>query len=216
MMTAAQTPRRRGAPPAGQRLTRAAVLSAAEGLLVEDGLDDFSMRRLASSLGVRPNALYNHVEDRENLLALVADRFLAGFLLPEGDGPWPSWLSDVARALRARFRGSPALARVALARAGTTAAGPERLVAFHRRLEGAGLDPALAHAAWHAVLTLVVGVVQQEQVLDRDETAMFEAVLDLTVRAVESAAEGPVPTSARNLLAAHPHGADPGPTYQLY
>lgn len=202
-MSTAPQPRRRGAPPAGQRLTRAAVLAAAEDLLLADGPDAFSMRRLATALGVRPNALYNHVDDRDHLLSLVTDRFLEGFVLPESDEPWPDWLTAVARSLRERLRGRPELTRLALARGGRTTAGPRRLAAVHTRLEGAGVDPALAHTAWHAVLTLVVGTAAQEQALGRDEEVTFEAVLDLTVRALEAAAGRPPSAPARRLLEAH-------------
>ena len=43
------------------RLSRPLVLEAAVALADEDGLEGFSMRRLAQELGVVPMALYKHV-----------------------------------------------------------------------------------------------------------------------------------------------------------
>nr|WP_246242590.1 TetR family transcriptional regulator [Flexivirga aerilata] len=53
------------------------VIDTAAELLRRHGLADLSMRRLASELGVRPGALYWHVENKQTLLVRVADRVLA-------------------------------------------------------------------------------------------------------------------------------------------
>jgi AcrR family transcriptional regulator len=41
------------------------------------GLEFCSMRRIASELKVQPSALYHHVENKQTLLALMADRIIA-------------------------------------------------------------------------------------------------------------------------------------------
>ncbi|TFU33751.1 TetR family transcriptional regulator [Microbacterium paludicola] len=45
-------------------------------LLEETGLPDLSMRRLAGAIGVQPSALYWHFENKQSLLAAVADRIV--------------------------------------------------------------------------------------------------------------------------------------------
>ena len=47
------------------------------------------------------------------------------------------------------------------------------------RLVSAGLDRAVAHVAWHAVFTVAVGSVLQEQARNADREPTFEAVSDI-------------------------------------
>ncbi|MBA4607305.1 MULTISPECIES: TetR/AcrR family transcriptional regulator [Aeromicrobium] len=58
--------------------TRDDVVSGALRVLDAYGLEFCSMRRVASELGVQPSALYHHVPDKQTLLALMADRIVAG------------------------------------------------------------------------------------------------------------------------------------------
>jgi TetR/AcrR family tetracycline transcriptional repressor len=56
------------------KLDREAVTDAALRLADEEGLDSVSFRRLADQFAVTPMALYWHFEDKEALLAALADR----------------------------------------------------------------------------------------------------------------------------------------------
>lgn len=60
------------APPR-DTLTREAVVAATRELIVEDGLDDVSLRRVATSLGVSAPALYAYVASKRDLLRGVAE-----------------------------------------------------------------------------------------------------------------------------------------------
>jgi AcrR family transcriptional regulator len=62
--------------PDHQPLTREAIVSVARRLLSELGFEQMSLRRLATELGVTAPALYAHVDDKNDLLAALAD---AGF-----------------------------------------------------------------------------------------------------------------------------------------
>jgi len=53
-------------------LTRAAIVAAARELLVSDGLDAVSLRRIASHVGVTAPALYAYVTDKFDLLRAIA------------------------------------------------------------------------------------------------------------------------------------------------
>lgn len=57
-------------------LTEDKIVEAAYGLLVQYGLQDVSMRRIAGVLDVQPGALYYHVPNKQKLLKLVAHRVL--------------------------------------------------------------------------------------------------------------------------------------------
>lgn len=52
------------------------IVETAYGLLVQYGLQDVSMRRIAGVLDVQPGALYYHVPNKQELLRLVAHRVL--------------------------------------------------------------------------------------------------------------------------------------------
>lgn len=199
----AREPRRRGAPPAGQRLTRDTVLSRATQLIASDGLAAFSLRGLADVLGVAPNALYNHFRSRDDLLDAVADRFAASITLPAGEQPWPDWVRTAASGLRAQLTRQPGITELLLARAGSTATGPKVLARFIDRLVSAGLDRAVAHVAWHAVLTVVIGSAAQEQARGTDGEPTFQAILDITIAGLRAAARHPPSARSTALLDAH-------------
>ncbi|WP_147916622.1 TetR family transcriptional regulator [Ruania zhangjianzhongii] len=194
---------RRGAPPRGQRLTRAAVIERATALIATDGLAHFSLRRLAQSLGVRPNALYNHVRSRDDLLDGVTEQFVGGLRLPTGVPDWPDWIRTAAIDLRRQLGQRTGLTALALDRAGGTTAGPQLLGEFIERLVAAGVDRAVAHLAWHVMLTVVVGSLEPERSAAPAGEATFEAVLDLALTGIVRAAAEPPSAQARALLAAH-------------
>lgn len=198
---------RRGAPPRGQRLTRAAVIDRAAELITADGLGHFSLRRLAQVLGVRPNALYNHVRSLDELLDAVTEQFVRDLRLPTSALDWPDWIRAAARDLRRQLGQRSGLTALALDRAGSTAAGPQLLAEFIDRLVAAGVDRAVAHLAWHTVLTVVVGSLEPERSATPTGAATFEAVLDLALAGIVQAADQPPSAQARALLVAH---APPG------
>jgi AcrR family transcriptional regulator len=80
-------------------LRRDEVVAAGLRLTRKDGLAGLSMRRLATELGVWPMALYRHVRNKEQLVALVVDAVLAEYPPPSASGA-SCWI----RALRAAGR----------------------------------------------------------------------------------------------------------------
>ncbi|MBV7671600.1 TetR/AcrR family transcriptional regulator [Streptomyces halstedii] len=65
------------------RLSRQTILTAAQGVLREEGAGNLSMRRLAKELSSTPMALYHHVRDKEELLLLLLDAHAEAFPRPE-------------------------------------------------------------------------------------------------------------------------------------
>jgi AcrR family transcriptional regulator len=84
--------RRQGDPRT--KLSREQVVQAAWQLLEEEGLEGFTIRRLASELGVAPMTIYGYFADKESLLDAVIEDGSKRLSLPGGSGPW-----------RARLRG---------------------------------------------------------------------------------------------------------------
>ena len=118
-----EPPRRgRPAPPARvaarPQLTRARIVEAALAVVDGRGLDALSMRAVADALGTGPASLYAHVADKDELLALLVERIIAGLELPEPDPDhWQEQLKAMVRALHSALLSHRDLARAALAEA---------------------------------------------------------------------------------------------------
>jgi AcrR family transcriptional regulator len=70
---------KRGRPA---RLSRAAIVAAAQAVIERDGVDALTMRRVADALGASPMALYRHVRGKDELLVLLLDELAAAVPRP--------------------------------------------------------------------------------------------------------------------------------------
>lgn len=73
-------PGRTGRPP---RTSREEVLSAARTIIDRDGWEKLTVRRLAGEIGVSAMTVYNHVEDRADLMVQLVDDHLARASRPD-------------------------------------------------------------------------------------------------------------------------------------
>ncbi|MGF7233908.1 MAG: TetR/AcrR family transcriptional regulator [Frankia sp.] len=79
-------------------LDRRSIAAAALAVADQHGLAGFTMRAVASALGVTPMALYHHVEDKAALAELVIDLVMSERELPPPTGiGWQEDLCEVAR-----------------------------------------------------------------------------------------------------------------------
>jgi TetR/AcrR family tetracycline transcriptional repressor len=108
-------------------LSLAAIVAAARDSLSEEGVAGLSMRAVARRLGVAPNALYSHVEDKSALVDAVLDDLI-------GEIPLPSPALDPRDGVAAIMRDSydalvrhPDLVALSLARQGSGGANAWRL-----------------------------------------------------------------------------------------
>ncbi|MDO5513048.1 TetR family transcriptional regulator [Corynebacterium sp.] len=62
------------------QLTRETIIDAAVTILDTYGLADMTMRRVATSLGVAPGALYWHIANKQQLITAIAEEILAPVL----------------------------------------------------------------------------------------------------------------------------------------
>jgi AcrR family transcriptional regulator len=60
-----------------ERLTRKRILETALEIVDREGLEELSMRRLASELGVSAMSLYNHVPNKDALLEGITEKLLS-------------------------------------------------------------------------------------------------------------------------------------------
>jgi TetR/AcrR family tetracycline transcriptional repressor len=82
-------------------VSRELVVDAALDLLAEGGLEAVSFRRIAKVLGVSGPTLYWHVENKRQLMDLMAEELVRrsgrAYAGPKPGQPWWDWLQDDAR-----------------------------------------------------------------------------------------------------------------------
>ncbi len=105
-----ETSQRRVGRPSEQVLSRVQIIETALALLDEHGEHGFGMRDIARALGVRPSALYNHVDGKEDIhrgmRELIGERISAGADAFETES-WETALAGWARAYRDAFAAHP-------------------------------------------------------------------------------------------------------------
>ena len=105
-MSAVPAGRKRGAR-AEVPITKDAIVETAFRIIEERGLEAFSMRSLATELGVFPATLYWHVGDRSCLLGLVEHRWIEEVVLPDECTDWRDWMLQLGRRYRAHALAHP-------------------------------------------------------------------------------------------------------------
>ncbi len=96
-------------------LQREAIIAAARALIVADGLEALSLRKLAAELGVTAPALYAHVRDKQDLLRALAEGEFEALVdrFAEVDDPDPiARIKGHGRAYVQHARENPELFRV--------------------------------------------------------------------------------------------------------
>ena len=145
------------------RHRRADVVAHAVELLDTHGLAALTMRRLGTELGVQPSAIYHHFENKQSLLAAVADEVLARGPAPHEAGDWAGQVREVCGALRASMLactdGADVVATVWAF--GLGAQQPAR--DLEAVLRGAGAEEELVAVASRTLLHYVFGHAFEEQ-----------------------------------------------------
>jgi AcrR family transcriptional regulator len=141
-------------------LSREAIAAAALGLVDEVGLDQLSMRRLASHLDIGTMTLYGYFRDKGELLAALVDA--AADEEPEWDratGDWRAQVAHVARALRGGLERHPSLVQLRLRRPILTPGALRGTEVAMRALLDAGLPRADAARAFRSLFLYTFGFV---------------------------------------------------------
>ncbi|MCB0983558.1 MAG: TetR/AcrR family transcriptional regulator C-terminal domain-containing protein [Ilumatobacter sp.] len=178
-MSAARPARGRGVR-AEVPITREAIVDAAFRMIDERGPEGFSMRSLASEMGVFPATLYWHVGDRAHLLGLVQQQWMDFVETPDDLDDWREWAVELGRRYRQNAHRYPNVARlVTVERARNIDAlrVPDAVVG---KLAQLGFGDQLVHA-YNTLLGAVQGFVVMElsPISDAGENASAEAEQDM-------------------------------------
>jgi DNA-binding transcriptional regulator YhcF (GntR family) len=91
-------------------LTKERIVTAATAVADQEGLGALSMRRVALELDVATMSLYRHVQDKDDLLALMIDAAFAEWRLQTSGNTWQEELAGAAKEMWRIFRRHPWLA----------------------------------------------------------------------------------------------------------
>lgn len=113
-MRAQAANKKRSKPPV---LTEDQIVDAALSIIRKEGVEALSMRRLSRELGRSAMAAYWYVDDKQQLLNLVAKKMLAEVALPDPkSGTWEKRLTKVIGAIDAKLHEHPGIAEILLQR----------------------------------------------------------------------------------------------------
>ena len=135
------------------------IMDAALRYVDENCLDELSMRRLGSELGVEAMSLYRYFPSKAALLDAVAGRLLEDLALPAADSgaDWEAQVRAYSWSFRTLTQGHPNLMPLL----GTMSPSEPPLVDIHGRMVGlwheAGLDATQAERAQRALQCYLSG-----------------------------------------------------------
>ncbi|MFI6284703.1 TetR/AcrR family transcriptional regulator [Streptomyces sp. NPDC051018] len=190
-------------------LTREGIAAKALEMAGAQGFRSVTMRALAAELGVTVRALYNYVEDRQEVVDIAVGLMLDSWDPPAlHPGTWETSVADYARSLRELYRRWPRALLVSLDEdAPPASVHPNRLVQLDRFLEflrGAGLGlPAALEVHRHLSLLVLSFALLVDHPADRAGAGTstlvpdtwLKAHADLDIPTLRKAAELPLPTA---------------------
>jgi AcrR family transcriptional regulator len=92
-------------------VTAERIVEAAARLTAELGVENWTLRQLASEVDAYPAVIYHHVGDREAVVSAVVDRSLRMLSMPGEELPWREWFWRLLTELRLVLRNHPGVAR---------------------------------------------------------------------------------------------------------
>lgn len=143
-------------------LSRERILRAAVALADEDGIEALTMRRLASELGVEAMSLYNHVENKDDLLAGILGLVASEVELPEDGVDWKLAIRQHAISDRDTSLRHPWANPLGMSRRSGGAAQLRNADWLLRTLREARLSKELTYHAFHIVQSYVLGYTLQQ------------------------------------------------------
>lgn len=168
---------------ARERLTRARVIEAAVAFADEHGLDDLSMRKLGAELGVEAMALYNHVDNKDDLYDGMIDFVFEEIPIPEGDLDWSDHLRQLGEGTMTHFGRHSWIVHLCMAR-GISGPGALRFMDHVLGLLGdAGFEDEDSHHAWQMMASHTMGYAFQANAGGPDkDLSQFEMMMPRLTR----------------------------------
>ena len=143
-------------------LNRERVLAAAVELADREGVDALSMRRLGQELSVEAMSLYNHVENKDDVLNGMVDLVVGEVDLADGDGGrWKDAARDLILAARRVMLRHPWASAVIAGRKQPSPAVMRYMDSMGGIMLAGGFSVDLMHHAFHSLGSRVLGFSQE-------------------------------------------------------
>lgn len=173
--------------PSRGRLSRDRIIEAALRVMDDEGLEAVTMRRIGRELGVEAMSLYNHVEDKEDILEGVTERVMNEFEFPDTTSDWAEDARAMAREWRRLLGLHPSVCQLLAERHK-----PLEGLATYRAMDSAlgvlrraGLSARDAAQAFNALGGYILGFVMMEQGLMLGNDDEHARQHDLAVEALQ-------------------------------
>jgi len=141
-------------------LSRERIISAAIELVDVQGLAGLSMRKLGAAVGVEAMSLYNHVDNKEDLLDGMLDAVLREVPIPDASLPWEQRLRLIAQGFRKAGLDHPGVLPMFNSRRIESADAFAAIAAIHEILREVGFDEESALDAFVFVASFIAGYIQ--------------------------------------------------------
>ena len=143
-------------------LSKERVLRAGLRLVDEHGLDALTMRKLATKLGVEAMSLYNHVENKDDLVGGILGLVESEIEAPNIDGDWKGELRRSVVSAHEALSRHPWAAQIWMSSPRGGSRGTQRAEAMLRSLREAGFSEGLTYHAFHVLNAYSLGYTLQE------------------------------------------------------
>lgn len=171
-------PRGRRPSSEGPALDRDRLLHVLLDMARSGGIDALNIRSVALALGVSPRLIYNHVRDKEDMLALLTDEILRDRMPDLSAADWRTRLRTIATAVQRAYRDYPGSAAFILSRSANRIAQPNALrvrEAIFEALRDAGLERHRQEEMLVLFSVIVLGNIVVAESLPSDERDMAMA-----------------------------------------
>ena len=159
-------------------LSRDRVLRTALALVDKDGLEALSMRKLAAALSVEAMSLYNHVKNKDDIVAGMLDIVASEIEIPEGALDWREALRARTVAAHEAFVRRPWAARIWMTKSSPSLVRLEQSDSVLRCLRDAGLPAEVVYSAYHMLDGFALGYALQRQDFSFSEEELKLMVAD--------------------------------------
>jgi AcrR family transcriptional regulator len=154
-------------------ISRRKAVEEALKIIDTEGLDAFSIRRLAERLGVNGASLYHHFANKEEIVVRAAELALADVRTPEAsEETWHIWLPRNAKLLGLAIREHPELVPVIVSRS-TLGMGSRGMEATAARLVEEGVPIGAVLPLLEALEIFAIGAAIHET-RDHDEQSVLD------------------------------------------
>jgi AcrR family transcriptional regulator len=153
-------------------LSRDRVLRAALAFADERGLEGLSMRKLAQELGVEAMSLYNHVENKDDIVSGMIGLVVGEIAVPDVEADWRSALRESAISAHEALSRHRWAASVWMSAGGTGRGRMRHAEAALRCLREAGFSEDLTYHAFHVWQGYSLGFTLQELNFPHDRESL--------------------------------------------